>query len=49
MIDEWSPDPDVDVSCALPDLRYIVYLALGACVIVAALGIAAVKRVRRAS
>ena len=50
MIDDWSPDPtetlrlmnewyaDPDVSCSLPDLRYTFYLALGAAVVVAALG-----------
>jgi hypothetical protein len=35
MIDEWSPD--YDVGCALPDLRYVFYAALGAVVIIAAL------------
>lgn len=45
MIDEWSPDPNV--SCALPDLRYAVYLALGAVVVVFALGIAVMQRLRR--
>ena len=35
MIDDWSVDPDV--SCALPDLRYVFYLGVGAVVIAAAL------------
>lgn len=43
---DWSPDwsPDPDVSCALPDLRYVFYLALGAVVVVAALVMWIVKR-----
>jgi hypothetical protein len=40
--DDWSPD--LDVSCALPDLRYVFYLALGAVVIAAALVMWIVKR-----
>ena len=44
MIDEWSPDPDV--SCSLPDLRYVFYLGLGAVVVVAALVIAVVGKLR---
>lgn len=45
MIDDWSPDPDV--SCALPDLRPIVLTLIGAVVIMAAVGITIVQRVRR--
>lgn len=44
MIDEWSPDPDV--SCSLPDLRYVVYLALGAVVVVVALGVVLLRKLR---
>ena len=46
LYDEWSPDPDV--SCALPDLRYVFYIGVGAIVIVAALGIAVLRRLRGA-
>lgn len=44
MIDELSPDPDV--SCSLPDLRYVVYIILGAVVIVAALAVWGLRKLR---
>lgn len=44
MIDDESPWPDV--SCALPDLRYIIYAALGAAVIAAALAVVVVRKLR---
>lgn len=46
-LDIWSSDPDV--SCALPDMRPIVLTVIGAAVVTAALMIAIVRRVRRAS
>lgn len=42
----WSADPAVSVSCALPDLRYIVYAALGAAIVAAALTLFAVRKLR---
>ncbi len=38
---------DGSVGCALPDLRYVVYAALGAVVIAFALTMATIKRLRR--
>ena len=46
MIDEWYPDSSVN--CALPDLRYVFYIGVGAVVIAAALGIAVLRRLRGA-
>lgn len=45
--DDWSPDPNIDVSCALPDLRYAFYIGLGAVIVAAALVVAVAQRVRR--
>lgn len=35
-----------DVSCALPDMRYAVYAIIGAVVIVAALAVVMVRKLR---
>ncbi len=42
----WGADPAVAVSCALPDLRYIVYAALGAAIVAAALTLFAARKFR---
>lgn len=41
-------DPLYSVSCAMSDLQWVVYAAIGAVVIVAALGVALVYGLRRA-
>lgn len=38
--------PDPDVSCSLPDLRYVVYIGLGAVVVMCAVGIAVMQRLK---
>lgn len=44
MIDDDAPWPNV--SCALPDLRYALFLALGAVIVGAALVIALAHKLR---
>lgn len=43
MIEE---SPYYDVGCALPDLRYVAYMALGAVVIAAALALWTARKLR---
>lgn len=40
-------DPLYGVSCAMNDLQWVVYVAIGAVVIAAALGVALVKRLNK--
>lgn len=47
LYDDLEVNPLYDVSCALPDLQWVVYAAIGAVVIVAALGVAIVYKLRR--
>ncbi len=46
IFDEWYPDPDVSVSCALPDAGRVLVAALGVVVVALALVAWGVRKLR---